>query len=32
VAAVMLLFLSGSLLQPHTLLIAWLLSAVWSRE
>lgn len=30
--AVMLLFLSGSLLQPHTLLIAWLLAAVWSPD
>jgi len=29
---VMLGFLSGSLLQPHVLLVAWLLSAVWARE
>jgi hypothetical protein len=29
---VMLGFLSGSLLQPHTLLLAWLLTAVWGRE
>jgi hypothetical protein len=29
---VMLGFLSGSLLQPHTLLVAWLLTAAWSRE
>lgn len=29
---VMLGFLSGSLLQPHTLLVAWLLMAAWSRE
>lgn len=30
--AIMLALLSGSLLQPHTILIAWLLSAVWARE
>ena len=29
---VMLGLLSGSLLQPHTLLVAWLLSVVWSRD
>ena len=29
---VMLGFLSGSLLQPHSLLLAWLLTAVWARE
>jgi hypothetical protein len=29
---VMLALLSGSLLQPHTILLAWLLSAVWARE
>jgi hypothetical protein len=29
--AVMLALLSGSLLQPHTILLAWLLSAVWAR-
>lgn len=30
--AVMLGLLSGSLLQPHTILTAWLLSVVWGRE
>ena len=30
--AVMLALLSGSLLQPHTILLAWLLSPVWARE
>lgn len=29
---VMLGLLSGSLLQPHTLLVAWLLTVVWGRE
>lgn len=29
---IMLGLLSGSLLQPHTLLVAWLLSVVWGRE
>lgn len=29
---IMLTLLSGSLLQPHTLLVAWLLSPVWARE
>jgi hypothetical protein len=29
---IMLGLLSGSLLQPHTLLVAWLLTVVWGRE